>query len=79
MSDKTKREQELIQQIESAFVDSYHPSDDELVVNPEYYEADALINNFKGKNWQEVKLKTLYQHRLNLPLFTVEAFRWRLS
>jgi hypothetical protein len=78
MSYKTKREKELIQQIESSFVDSHLAGDYELVVNPEHFEADELIRNFKGKNWQEIKLKTLYWHRLSLPLFTVEAFRYFL-
>ncbi|MBA3873067.1 MAG: hypothetical protein H0X30_28370 [Anaerolineae bacterium] len=78
MSYKTKREQELIQQIESAFVDSVRPSDDELIVNPEYDKADKFIQDFKGKTWQDVTLEILYRRRLQLPLFTAQAFRYFL-
>ena len=75
---KTKREKELIQQIESAFADSPRMSDYELVVNPEYDKADKFIQDFKGKNWQDVTLEILYHRRLQLPLFTAEAFRYFL-
>jgi hypothetical protein len=69
---------ELAQEIEHAFATSQYPGDDRLVENPSYWEAPDVVASFKGKNWQEIPVEVLFTHRLSLPLFTPEAFRYYL-
>src|SRR6266498_4179169 len=77
MPTETDREQ-LVQQIENSFDNTQYPEDYRLVLNPEHYEADEIIEDFKGKHWKEITLELAYKHRLSLPLFTSQAFRFYL-
>jgi hypothetical protein len=74
MQGTTNERKEIIEEIEHAFANITYPGDDRLVINPSHYEADDVIQDFKGKRWEEITLELAYKHRLSLPLFTSEAF-----
>lgn len=78
MLDTNKQRKEIIHEIEKAFSGIDYPGDERLVTNIEHYEADEIIEDFKGKSWKEIPLKLVYKHRLSIPLFTPEAFRFFL-
>lgn len=78
MQETKDERKEIIQEVERSFANTTYPGDDKLVMNPNHYEADDVIQDFKGKRWEEITLELAYKHRLSLPLFTSEAFRFYL-
>ncbi|MEO8391665.1 MAG: DUF6714 family protein [Chloroflexota bacterium] len=78
MQEIKNERKDIIQEVELAFANTTYPGDDKLVVNPNHFEADDVIQDFKSKRWEEVTLELAYKHRLSLPLFTSEAFRFYL-
>jgi hypothetical protein len=78
MQDTKKKREEIIEEVERAFAHSVYPGDDRLVITTNHYEADDVIQDFKGKYWAELTVELAYKHRLSLPLFTPEAFRFYL-
>ena len=75
----TKREREkIIQEIKNVFADVPYPGDERLVTTLNHFEADEIIEDFKGKSWKEISLELAYKYRLSLPVFTPEAFRFYL-
>jgi len=69
---------ELVQEIERAFAGAENPGSERLVEYPDHWESPAVIESFAGTHWNDVPLDTLINHRLSLPLFTPEAFRFYL-
>ena len=69
---------ELVQEIETAFAGAKNPGRERLVEYPDYWESPSVIESFAGTHWNDVPLDTLINHRLSLPLFTPEAFRFYL-
>lgn len=69
---------EFVQKIEQAFAGAEHPGQDRLVAYPDYWESPSVIESFADTAWDSVPLDTLINHRLSLPLFTPEAFRFYL-
>jgi hypothetical protein len=69
---------EIVQKTQIAFADNQYPGDENLVEDPEYWEAINLSEQLKGKDWRAVPLEVLNKYRFNLSLFTPEAFHYYL-
>src|SRR5262245_16152441 len=68
----------LAEQIERAFGDVTYPGDDRIVQNPHDLESVRLRDEFKGKHWTTLPLRTLLKYSSSLPLLTPEAVRFYL-
>lgn len=68
----------IVQKTQAAFAENQYPGDQNLVEEPEYWEAINLSEQFKGKDWRTVPLEVLNRYRFNLSLFTPEAFHYYL-
>lgn len=68
----------LSHEIERAFAGVENPGKDKLVEYPDHWESPEVVESFADMHWDAVPLDTLVKHRLSLPLFTAEAFRFYL-
>lgn len=69
------KRRQVIAALEHAFAKLPQP-EEPIVVNLTHYEADDVVQDFSGKHWREITLEIAYRHRLSLPLFTPQAFRF---
>jgi hypothetical protein len=76
--DEIEAFRELAAEIEGAFESLSYPGDDDLIGAPTHWEAPEVLEAFRGKHWKDVPLSVLFTHRLSLPLFSDEAFRFYL-
>lgn len=69
---------EVAAEIEGAFESLSYPGDDDLIGARMHWEAPEVLEAFRGRHWKDVPLSVLFTHRLSLPLFSNEAFRFYL-
>ena len=76
--DEDAMAQEVAAEVEEAFATVPYPGDGRLVASATHWESADLVTAFRARSWKEVPLDVLFTHRLSLPLFSPEAFRFYL-
>jgi hypothetical protein len=76
-SQYTEDDAAFIEAIRKALADEEYPGDDQLIISGER-ESAAMAEAFKGKHWTEASFPLLLRYRLDLALFTPQAFHFYL-
>jgi len=75
--EKRKIRRSVVQQISEAFADVPYPGDHPLVCEPVWSEGE-VTNAFRGRDWHDVDVVTLWTNREALSFFTPQALRFYL-
>lgn len=72
--------QDVHTKILEAFASTPYPGDEALVADQSGYdpECNEICSAFKGKNWKDISVEMVNEHKEALPLLTPGAFRYYL-